>query len=70
MLRKATVQFEITLKYTTEIEEYEADEEDFYTLEQEITKQKEYLETQREDLADALSNSELQEVKILKITEG
>ena len=70
-MRKATVEFEITLKYIIEVEEVDTGvEEENYTLEQEIDLQKEYLETQREDLACAIEVAELKEVKITNIKEG
>lgn len=68
--KKADVEFEITFKYIREVEEYDdQSEKDSYTLEQEIALAKEYLETQREDLYDALSYAELIEVKIINIKE-
>ena len=63
---KATVEFEITLKYTTTVETYPQDE-DAYDLDKEIKLQKEYLETQREDLYAALDDSELVKVEIKNI---
>ena len=61
-MRKAKLTFEITMKYEMFVEEYDED----YTLEQEIQLQKEYLETQREDLYCALQCSELVSVKIIE----
>ena len=64
-MRKAVVSFDILMRYETEIEEY--DEE--YSLEEEIKLTKEYLETQGEDLLDALMDAEKISVEIVKIRE-
>jgi len=65
MNREAKVKYKITLEYETEV--YECDED--YSLEQEIALQKEYLETQGEDLMDALLDAELLSVEILSVKE-
>ena len=64
-MREATVKFKITLEYETTVGECDED----YTLEQEIALQKEYLETQGEDLLDAITNSDLIEVEIISVKE-
>lgn len=60
------VTFQIVMEYTTIVEEYDED----YPLERQIALEKEYLETQGEDLLDALSNSLLKSVEITNISDN
>ncbi len=59
----AKVKFKITMIYETTVAEYKPEET---SIIDEIKLQKEYLETQREDLYSALDDAKLLEVEVLE----
>lgn len=64
-MKKAKLVFHILMRYETEVAEDNLD--DGYTIMDEIKLQREYLETQSEDLHDALSQSKLIHVSIEEV---